>query len=96
MKLSKYYSLDECNRKEFIYTTLDELQNDGKLEYTIVETDVIKVKDTGLSKNGVKEILFIFNENDVISYPDYEEEDSEFEDDEFDNDSYENDGFDDF
>ena len=96
MKLSKYYSLDECNRKEFIYTTLDELQNDGKLEYTIVETDVIKVKDTGLSKNGVKEILFIFNENDVISYPDYEKKKKKFEDDEFDNDSYENDGFDDF
>lgn len=91
MKFCKFYSLDECTEKKEVYKYLDELQNDSKIIYNIVDTDVIKIKDTGLTQKGIKEVLFKFSEYDVIDYPDFEDvynedsddEDEDYEDEEF-------------
>lgn len=80
--LAKYYSLDECYEQDKIYDRLDELCDDDKIDYEIIEDDLIKIKDKGLSIKEKKELLKLFEENDVIEYEDLDEEDldEEFED----------------
>ena len=89
--LAKYYSLDECYEQDKIYDRLDELCSDAKIDYEIVEEDLIKIKDKGLSLREKKELVKLFEENDVIEYDDLDEEEldeDEFEDDD-DDDDYE-------
>lgn len=86
MKLCKYYSLDECGDREKIFSKLDDLMDDSKIEYSLMDDDdVIKIKNIGLTLKERKEIVAFFKDNDVIDYPDYEEyyiEDDEEESDE--------------
>lgn len=82
--LAKYYSLDECYEQDKIYDRLDELSSDAKLDYEIVDEDLIKIKDKGLSLREKKELVKLFEENDVIEYDDIDEED--LDEDEFDED----------
>jgi hypothetical protein len=81
--LSRYYSLDECSIKDISYEYLRKLEEDGKIIVSIIETDVIKIKDVGLSIRETKDILKYFEDNDIIEYTDMdedEEEDEEFGD----------------
>jgi len=92
MKLCKHYSLDECSEKNLIIEKLEELQLDSKIEYDFVESEIFKIKDTGLTVKDSKELISFFNEYDVIDYPDYEnlyDEDDIDEEDEEDDDEEE-------
>lgn len=81
MKIYKYYSLDECQERDSVFSKLDNLQDDSKLEYILFEDDdVIKIKNIGLSLKDRKDLGGFFKENDVIEYPDYEEYYNEEED----------------
>ena len=91
--LAKYYSLDECYEQDRIYERLDELCSDAKLDYEIVEEDLIKIKDKGLSIREKKELIKLFEENDVIEYEDLDEEELD-EDEEEENDETDDDSFD--
>ena len=84
--LAKYYSLDECFEQDKIYDRLDELSNDRKLDYEIIDDDLIKIKDKGLSLREKKELVKLFEENDVIEHEDIDEELDEFDDDDDDDD----------
>ena len=54
--LSKYYSLDECTTKDQVYSYLEDLQDEGKISFTIIEIDeVVKLLDNGLTQKEVKE-----------------------------------------
>lgn len=82
--LVKYYSLDECYDQDKIYDRLNELCGDAKLDYEIIDEDLIKIKDKGLSLKEKKELVKLFEENDVIEYEDIDDEDldeDEFEED---------------
>ena len=84
--LSKYYSLDECYNKDKVFDHLEELQGNEMIIYEIVDTDIIKIKDIGLSEKDTKDLLNFFDNNDVIEYSDYDEDDDS--DDYFDDDDY--------
>jgi len=89
--LSKYYSLDECYQKDKVFDHLENLQNEELIVFEIIDSDIIKIKDIGLSEKQIKELISFFDDMDVIDYPDYEDDDDDDNDD-FDdytpNDSY--------
>lgn len=82
--LAKFYSLDECYDQDKVYDRLDELYEDAKIDYEIIEDDLIRIKDTGLTMKEKKELAKFFEENDVIEYNDFDEdiEDEDDDDDE--------------
>ena len=88
--LSKYYSLDECYDRNVVMDYLEELQNEEMIVFEVVDSEVIKIKDIGLSEKQTKELINFFHDNDVIDYLDYEpyggdedDEDDDFYEDEF-------------
>ena len=82
--LSKFYSLDECYNKDVVFDYLESLQNEEIIVFEILDYDVVKIKDIGLSDKQLKELISFFDNNDVIDYSDYDGD----EDDEDDEDSY--------
>jgi hypothetical protein len=88
--LSKYYSLDECYDRNVVLDRLEELQNEEMIVFEVVDSEVIKIKDIGLSEKQTKELINFFHDNDVIDYLDYEpyggdedDEDDDFYEDDF-------------
>lgn len=87
--LSKYYSLDECYSKDSVFDYLEDLQNEELIVFEIVDKEIIKIKDIGLSEKQIKELVNFLDDNDVIDYSDFEDDDDDFDDDEFNgNDDY--------
>jgi hypothetical protein len=89
--LSKYYSLDECYDRNVVLDHLEELQNEEMIVFEVIDSEVIKIKDIGLSEKQTKELINFFHDNDVIDYLDYEpygDEDEDDEDDYYDEDFY--------
>jgi hypothetical protein len=81
--LSKYYSLDECYNRDVVLNHLEDLEDEGLIVYEMVEPDVMKLKDVGLSEKQTKELINFFSNHDVIDYPDFEPYDEDdFGDDE--------------
>lgn len=83
--LSKYYSLDECYDRDAVMDYLEELQNEEMIVFEIIDSEVIKIKDIGLSEKQTKELILFFHDNDVIDYLDYEpynEDDDDYDEDE--------------
>ena len=83
--LGKYYSLDECSNVEVVMDKLEQLQEDGKIYFSNVEQDIIKIRDSGLSPKELKDLVSFFEKSDVIEYFDYddiydEDDDMDFED----------------
>jgi len=73
--LSKFYSLDECYQKEKVYDHLEELQKNEMILFELVDTDLIKIKDIGLSEKDTKDLLNFFDDKDVIDYSDFDGDD---------------------
>jgi hypothetical protein len=89
--LSKYYSLDECYDRNAVMDYLEELQNEEIIVFEIIDSEVIKIKDIGLSEKQTKELILFFHDNDVIDYLDYEpygDDEDDDEDDYYDEDFY--------
>jgi hypothetical protein len=86
--LSKFYSLDECYQKEKVFDYLEELQNEELIVFDIIDSDMIKIKDIGLSEKQTKDIVSFFDEMDVIDYSDYDDEFNGDDDDYDDYDDY--------
>jgi hypothetical protein len=84
MKLSKFYNLDECSNREEVFEKLDKLQKDSKIEWNLVENEIIKIEDTGLLIKEVKDLVNFLKEMDVIEEIYYEEneDDEDFDSDE--------------
>lgn len=87
MKLFKYYSLDDCLDQEAIYSILNSLQEDDKIEYEIVDgmgVEVFKIKDIGLTTSELKSLLQDFSRLEVIEYiMDDEDLDEDLDEDEY-------------
>ena len=89
--LSKYYSLDECYDRNVVLDHLEELQKEEMIVFEVIDSEVIKIKDIGLSEKQTKELINFFHDNDVIDYLDYEpygDEDEDEDDDYYDEDFY--------
>ena len=89
--LSKYYSLDECYQKEKVFDHLEDLQNEELIVFEIVDSEIIKIKDIGLSEKQTKELVDFLDNNDVINYEydDFDEdEDSDDDYDDYPRDDY--------
>ena len=72
MELFNYYSLDECPERKVIKKRLTQLEDEGKVEFTI-DGDILKITDLDLDEDEVAELVEMFDKYDVFSYPDYEE-----------------------
>lgn len=81
----KYYSFDECSNRDTVFEKLGLLEEDRKIEYNLVEKDIIKIKDIGLSPSDIKDIILIFFDNNIIEYMGYEDFEDSYDDD-YDND----------
>lgn len=86
--LSKFYSLDECYQKDKVYDHLEELQKNEMILFEIVDTDLIKIKDIGLSEKDTKDLLHFFDDKDVIDYSDFDGDDDDNDDGFFDDEDY--------
>jgi hypothetical protein len=80
MQLFTYYSLDECNNRDYIIKMLDELKNDGKIDYNYVESDLIKIEDIDLSDKEIETLIDDFDTYDVIADLDRSLLDDNFDD----------------
>lgn len=85
MKLTKFYSLDECSNQEKVFAKLDLLADDRKIDYDFID-DLIKIKDISLTAKEIKELNQFLHQNDVIEDKDYEDEDDEDIDEDYDDD----------
>ena len=86
MELFNYYSLDECPERKVIKKRLTQLEDEGKIDFTI-DGDILKITDLDLDEDEVAELVEMFDKYDVFPYPDYEEgleEDDDFYNDGFD------------
>ena len=91
--LCKYYSLDECYDRDVVLDHLESLENEGIIVYEMIEPDVMKIKDIGLSERQTKDLINFLMSNDVIEYPDFEPYNEDEYDEEDDDDYYDGDDF---
>lgn len=86
--LLEYYTLDECTNREKIFEKLDDLVDDSKITYKVLEyADVIKIKDISLTLSETKKILKLFDTYNILEYIGMEElQEIDFEDDGFEDD----------
>jgi hypothetical protein len=81
MEIFNYYTLDECINRDTIIEKLDELLNDGKINYEI-DGDILNIQDIDLEDREISEINELFEDMDVFPYLEREDDD---DDDDFDN-----------
>lgn len=81
MELNKYYNIDECLDKDKLFSKLDLLVDDGKIEYHL-DGEIMKILDLDLEEADIQTLEKLFDKLDVFLYNEYEEEDGEdgFED----------------
>ena len=72
------YSCDECTNEEKLFEKLDELLNEGKVEYNTENQYTFKIKDLELSDDEIQELCDLFEEVEVFPY--MEEDSSDFDD----------------
>ena len=81
MKSTKIYSLDECLNESKVISKLNLLADDRKIDYEIVESDLIKIKDISLTAKEIKELNQFLYDNDVLEDNDIDCDDEDEEDD---------------
>lgn len=79
--LRKYYSLDECNDVDYVIEHLNQLQDNSKIYFEILDDEIIKIEDVGLLDVEMKKLLKFLKSNDVVDYGD--DYDDDYEDDYF-------------
>jgi hypothetical protein len=77
MKLFNYYTLDECKDRKKILKKLDELKDDGKVEYEMDGRDLFYLKDLDLEEIDIDGLNKLFDSEDVFPYLENEDEESE-------------------
>jgi hypothetical protein len=75
-ELFSHYSLTECSEQESVLKKLDELMDNGKIEfYYEIMNERFKLIDLELSDSEISELLNLFYDKDVVPDMDYEEPD---------------------
>ena len=75
MKLHRYYSFDECLDEEKVTEYLDELYEEGKIEWEIIDRWTFKIDDQDLSEYDERLLIDFFEQNNVIPSSGFEEDD---------------------
>lgn len=88
MKLFNYYSLDECKSRDKVIDRLDELKNEGKIEYDMDTRDIFRIEDIDLDESEIEDLNEMFDKEEVFPYLDYEEDDEDDSDDYSDEDDF--------
>ena len=86
MELFNFYSLDECLEQKLVKKKLNQLEEDGKIEFSI-DGDILKIQDLDLDEEELSDLVKMFDNNDIFPYPDYQEgfeDDDDFGYDDFD------------
>ena len=87
MELFNFYSLDECLEQKLVKKKLNQLEEDGKIEFSI-DGDILKIQDLDLDEEELSDLIKMFDNNDIFTYPDYQEgfedDDDDFGYDDFD------------
>jgi hypothetical protein len=86
-KLHKYYLIDECSDEDSLFETLESLQEDGKIEYELIDKDTLKIKDLDLTT--VQERNLIKKLDELGLYPEDIEDDEDEDDLLFNDEDYE-------
>ena len=87
MELFEYYNLDECIDRKLVLSKLNELKEEGKIEYEL-NVDILKIEDIDLDENEIDELAELLEETDVF-------EDLDGASDDWDDDGWADDSFDD-
>ena len=86
MELFNFYSLDECLEQKLVKKKLNQLEEDGKIEFSI-DGDILKIHDLDFDDEELSDLIKMFDNNDIFPYPDYQEgfeDDDDFDYDDFD------------
>lgn len=83
MKLHKYYSIDECNNEDLLFEELESLQEDGKIEFELIDKTTLKIKDLELTTVQERNLIKKLDELGLYSedIEDDEDDDLPYEDD---------------
>ena len=79
--MNEFWNLDEVIDRKLVLYKLNELKNEGKIEYDL-NGDILKIEDIDLDENEIEELTDLFEENDIFEDLEYGEEDDEDWDDE--------------
>jgi len=77
MKLFNYYSIDECNNRKKIFEKLDELRDEGKIEYEMDGRDLFRIEDLDLEEDDIENLNKLFDSEDVFPYLENEDEEKD-------------------
>ena len=83
-KLFTHYSFDECGNEGQLFERLDEFYNDGKIQYSVENQYVFKIKDLELSDDEIQDLCNFLDSMDVYPYIAEEEEEESDDFDDFD------------
>jgi hypothetical protein len=74
MELFEYYNLDECIDRKLVLSKLNELKDEGKIEYDL-NGDILKIEDIDLDESEIDELAELLEENDVFEDLDRDSDD---------------------
>lgn len=74
MELFEYYNLDECIDRKLVLSKLNELKEEGKIEYEL-NADILKIEDIDLDEAEITELADLLEENDVFEDLDRDSDD---------------------
>ena len=74
-KLLTHYSYDECSDENLLFEKLDQLVEDSKISYKIVEKYIFKIEDLELTDEDIDDLLQTFDDLNVLEYFGYDSND---------------------
>ena len=78
MELERWYSLDECTDRKLVLKQLKDLKKEGKINFDLDKsTDVFDIEDLDLEDSDIEGLIKLFDEHDVFTYLDKDEEDED-------------------
>ena len=78
MELERWYSLDECTDRKLVLKQLKDLQKEGKIDFDLDKsTDVFDIEDLDLEDSDIEGLIKLFDDHDVFTYLDKDEEDED-------------------
>ena len=80
-QLFTYYNISECLNIDKVFKKLNDYSNDGKIEYTKLDTDTFKIVELDITDDDTEYLVDFFEKMDLI--PDMDkcdiDEDSDIE-----------------
>jgi hypothetical protein len=89
MELEKWWNLYECVDRKRVINTLKKFKKEGKIDYSL-DGEVLCVEDIDLDEDEIEYLVDIFEENDVFTDSDRDDDDfGDFDDyEDYDDDDY--------